>query len=51
MPFARIVRSDAASQPSVLCANHAMPHSTSSSSPDSASSCFHSTRARRAEAV
>src|SRR4051794_710247 len=51
MPCARIVASEAASQPSARRANHTRPHSISRSAPDSASSSRHSVRARRADAV
>ena len=51
IPWAVIARSDSASQPSSRCANQAMPISTISSSPVSASSSRHSARARRADAV
>ena len=48
---ARIVSSEAASQPSLRRANQASPHSISRSAPDSASSSRHSVRARRADSV
>jgi hypothetical protein len=51
MPWAASVASDSASQPSSRAANQAIPHSTMTSVPVSASSSRHSPRARRAEAV